>query len=137
MQAPVTGTAEKVASRRRGRPIRRGSPEAAAADRDRRRREYADLRRRLGLPATELAALLGYTVATVETMPMWRSASQAPTDRTIAVMRQELLRRTRERIAELQEWREVEMARMERELQEHMALCRASEPEGLETEDAA
>jgi hypothetical protein len=129
----------ETAPRRRGRPVRFGCPEAAAADRDRRRHEYADLRAKLGLPSKELAALLGYTVGTVETFPCWSSPTGAPTDRTIALMRQELLRRTRERIAELRAWREIELAEAERELAEHMAMCRAAEPAGLddESEEAA
>ncbi|WP_181180645.1 hypothetical protein [Mesorhizobium sp. B2-4-6] len=52
-------------------------------------------------------------------------------------MRRELLRRTRARINELRTWREIELATVERELAEHMALCRAAEPEGLETEEEA
>jgi hypothetical protein len=130
----VTGTA-KDASRPLGRPIRLGSPEAAAADRDRRRREYADLRAKLAMPSGELADLLGMSRATVKTMPWWRSPSSAPTDATLAKMRRELLKRTRERIEELREWREIELAEIQRELDEHMASCRAAEPEGLETGD--
>jgi hypothetical protein len=84
------------------------------------------------MPSEELAALLGFTVSTVEAAPYWSSATGAPTDRTLAVMRRELLRRTRARIAELRAWREIELAEAERELAEHMAMCRAAEPEGLD-----
>jgi hypothetical protein len=127
MSAPIETTA-----RRRGRPVRFGSPEAAAADRDRRRHEYADLRTKLAMSSKDLAQLLGFTVGTVEAAPYWSSATGAPTDKTLAVMRRELLHRTRERIAELRAWREIELAEAERELEEHMALCRAAEPEGLD-----
>jgi hypothetical protein len=128
----------ETAPRRRGRPVRFGSPEAAAADRDRRRHEFADLRTKLALPSQELADLLGLAPNTVRALPHWTSTSAAPTERVLGIMRRELLRRTRERIEELRAWREIELAEAERELDEHMALCRAAEPEGLdEIEDEA
>lgn len=130
-------TPTETHGRHRGRPFRLGSPEAAAADRDRRRREYADLRTKLALPSQELADLLSLAPGTIRALPHWTSTSAAPTERVLGIMRRELLRRTRERIEELQTWREIELAEIQRELNEHMALCRAAEPEGLETGEAA
>jgi hypothetical protein len=90
------------------------------------------------MPSKDLAQLLGFTVGTVEAAPYWSSATGAPTDKTIAIMRRELLRRTRERIEELRAWREIELAEAERELADHMRMCREAEPEGLnEIEDEA
>ncbi len=134
MSMSVTGTAGKTRRPpgRPGRPCRLGSPEAAAADRDRRRREYADLRAKLALSSQELADLLDLSPATVRALPHWTSSSAAPTERVLAIMRGELLRRTRERVAELRAWRDIELAEAEAALAEHMQMCRSAEPEGLD-----
>jgi hypothetical protein len=138
MSMSVAGTTGKT-RRPPGRPCRLGSPEAAAADRDRRRYEYADLRAKLAMPSKDLAALLGFTVGTVEAAPYWSSPTAAPTDKTLGIMRRELLKRSRERIEELRAWREIELAEAEAQLADHMQMCRSAEPEGLddETEEAA
>lgn len=131
----------------RGRPFRHGSAEASAADRDRRRREYADLRARLSMPPADLAKLTGLSLWTVKSFPCWSSRATAPSEATLSTMRQELARRdrveaaefkARSRVEELRIRHEIELAEIERELDEHIALVRASEPDGLdpEAEDA-
>lgn len=111
----------------------RGNSPAAAADRDRRRHEYVDLRKRLALPPAELSKVTGLTVGTLNTMPGWTTAS-APTDATLAKMRAELVRRARQTIEEAEARAEIEADIAEHEARWHMEQCAA---EALPWEDAA
>lgn len=117
-----------------GRPCRHGTPEAAAADRDRRRREYADLRSRLGMSSAALARLLGLAETTVRTLPCWSSARAAPTDATLAIMRQELVRRACQTLAEAAMRAEIEQEIAELEVRWHLRQCAEQAPP---LEDAA
>lgn len=119
--------------RRRGRPCRGGSPEAAAADRDRRRREYVELRTRLGMSPAALAKLVGLSANTVRLYPAWTTTT-APTNATLAKMRAELVRRARQTLAEAAMRREIEQDIAEMEAREHLAQCAA---EAEPWEDAA
>lgn len=112
---------------RRGRPFRAGSPEAAAADRDRRRREYVDLRTRLAMSPAALAKLLGLSLGTVRLYPSWTTTT-APTDATLAKMRAELVRRARQTLAEAEARAEIEQDIAEMEARWHMESCAAESP---------
>lgn len=116
-------------------PIRRRvDPEAAAADRERRRDEYVDLRRKLAMSPATLAKLVGLSVGTIRLYPARTSPDTAPTDATLAKMRQELVRRARQTIEEA-EWRaEIEQEIAEMEARWHLRQC-AEQAEPLE--DAA
>jgi hypothetical protein len=120
--------------RRRGRPFKGGSPEAAAADRDRRRDEYVDLRRKLAMSPAALAKMLGLSVGTVRLYPARTSPDTAPTDATLAKMRAELVRRARLTLAEAAMRREIEQDIAEHEARWHLAQCAA---EAEPWEDAA
>jgi transcriptional regulator with XRE-family HTH domain len=102
---------------------RRKDPEAAAADRERRRDEYVGLRRRLAMSPAALARLVGLSVGTVRLYPARTSPDTAPTDATLAKMRQELVRRARQTLAEA-EWRaEIEQDIAELEARWHVRRC--------------
>lgn len=111
--------------RRRGRTPRGGSPEAAAADRHRRREDYVRLRTRLAMTPTELAALLGLSRGTVRRFPGWTDPALAPTDAALATMRRELVRRTRERLEDARVRREIERELLEAECRAHLLECDA------------
>ncbi|MCT8989640.1 hypothetical protein NYR54_04930 [Chelativorans sp. SCAU2101] len=123
--------------RRPGRPPRGGSPEAAAADRQRRREEYARLRASLDLSPAELAALLGLSVNTIRRLPGWSDPALAPTDKALATMRRELARRTRERLEETRIRREIERDLLEAECRLHMLECGALYGEDEQNEQEA
>lgn len=118
--------------RRPGRPPSGGSREAAAASRQRRREDYASLRARLGMSPTELARLLGLSEGTIGRLPMWTSSYAAPTEKTLTLMRRELVRRTRERLAEARMRREIEHQMLEEECREHLAYCGIVDPDEME-----
>ncbi|RWC46095.1 MAG: hypothetical protein EOS55_18260 [Mesorhizobium sp.] len=100
---------EAVPSKSRGgRPPFGGSREAAAADRDRRRDEYVDLRRHLAMSPAALARLLGLSVGTVRRLPAWSDPAFAPTDATLDLMRAELVRRAHATLAEAEMRAEIE-----------------------------
>ncbi|PWK64632.1 hypothetical protein [Aminobacter sp. AP02] len=126
--------------RRPGRPLHGGSPEAAAASRQRRREDYARLRAALSMSPAELARLLGLAESTVRILPAWSSASFAPSDRALDLMRQELLQRTKERLEEARIRREIERESDEAECREHLAYCGIIDPDDAidgNLEDAA
>lgn len=126
--------------RRPGRPLAGGSPEAAAAARQRRREDYARLRTRLGMSPAELAGLLGLAESTVRILPAWSSATFAPAEKTLTLMRQELVRRTRERLEEARLRREVERELDQAECREHLQYCGIIDPDNAiddNVEDAA
>lgn len=100
-----------------GRPYTGGSLEAAAADRNRRRREYVDLRTQLNLTPAALARLVGLTRGTVRNFPGW-SKNLAPTQATLDLMRTELVRRARETIAMAEIERDIAL----REAELHIAM---------------
>lgn len=119
---------------RPGRPYHCGSPEAAAADRERRRDEYVELRRRLGMSPAALAELVGLSVGTVRRYPARTSPAVAPTKATLAKMRAEVVRRAIVRADEAAARAEIERSIAELEVRRHMELCaKESEP----WEDAA
>lgn len=113
---------------------RRGDPEAAAADRDRRRDEYVDLRRKLAMSPATLAELLDLSVGTIRLYPARTSPTTAPTDVTLAKMRAELVRRARQTLKEAAIRKEIKRDIAEMEARWHMEQC-AAEAEPLE--DAA
>lgn len=108
---------------RPGRPPRGGTPEAAAIDRDRRRREYVELRKRLGLTRTELAEVVGLSANTLNLYPGWTLPDTAPTDTTLAKMRAELVRRARQTLAEAAMREEIEAEVAEMEARWHLRQC--------------
>lgn len=105
-------------------PIRRRKdPEAAAADRDRRRDEYVRLRQQLAMSPAALAGLVGLSVSTIRLYPARTSPDTAPTDATLAKMRAEIVRRARITIEEA-EWRaEIEQEVAEMEARWHLRQC--------------
>lgn len=113
---------------RPGRPYIGGSPEASAADRDRRRAEYVELRRRLGMSPTELAKLLGLSPGTIRVYPARSSPYTAPTDATLAKMRAELVRRAVAVAAEAEARAEIARDLADREVRLHLAQCAAEAP---------
>jgi hypothetical protein len=112
---------------RRGRPFKGGSPETAAADRDRRRTEYVDLRTRLAMSPAALAKLLGLSVNTVRLYPAWTTTT-APTDAALGKMRAELIRRARQTLLEAAIRREIEQDIAELEARRHLEACAAEAP---------
>ncbi|PRD44387.1 hypothetical protein C5748_07355 [Phyllobacterium phragmitis] len=84
----------------------------------------------------ELAGLLGLSVGTVRNLPGWSSASLAPTDATLATMRRELVKRTRERLEEARIQREIDRQILEAECREHLAYCNIIDPDD-ERDEAA
>lgn len=119
---------------RPGRPCIGGSPEAAAADRDRRRNEYVELRRRLAMSPAALAKLVGLTPGTIRVYPARSSPYTAPTDSTLAKMRAELVRRAVAAAAEAEARAEIARENADREVRLHMARCAI---EAAPWEDAA
>lgn len=117
-----------------GRPFTGGSPEAAAADRERRRDEYVLLRQRLGMSPAALAKLLGLSPGTVRSYPGRSSPTLAPTNATLAKMRAEIVRRAVQRAEEAATRAEIERDIAEIEVRWHMKKC-AEEAEPWE--DAA
>lgn len=111
----------------------RGNPEATAADRDRRRHEYVELRKRLALSPAELSKVVGLTVNTLNVLPGW-TATFAPTDATLAKMRAELVRRARQTLAEAEARAEIEQDIAEHKARWHIEQCAA---EATPWEDAA
>lgn len=112
----------------RGRPFTGGSPEAAAADRERRRAEYVLLRKRLAMPPTALAKLIGVTKGTVRTYPGAPSSTAAPTNATLAKMRAEVVRRAVQRAEEAATRAEIEREIAELEVRWHMQKCAEEAP---------
>lgn len=109
----------------RGRPPHGGSSESAAADRDRRRHEYVELRKRLGMSRAELAQLVGLSANTLNLYPGWTLPDTAPTDVTLARMRAELVRRARQTLIEAAMREEIETDLAEVEARWHLRQCAA------------
>jgi thiamine biosynthesis protein ThiC len=117
---------------RSGRPPYDGDREAAAAaDRDRRRDEYVDLRNRLAMSRAALARLLDLSVGTVGLYPARSSLRAAPTNMTLEKMRAELVRRARQTIEEAEMRAEIERELAVHEARWHVEKC-GTDAENLE-----